>query len=304
MSDNRFAAIPTAALEDERITATDIAVLAALARYADKHGWCYPKQDDLARLARMRRETVNRRINVLCKLGYVEKTGRTLPGKGKIGNQYRVVLDVKRAEPDQFYPETNVILDHNGQCDPRSQRNNDGHCDSRCDPGSQRGRCDPPVTPDVIPQSHPYIKHPKITPSSSLRSDDSAPTLQAKIVPLKAKPESVKREPQTKFAMSHGWQPSHSSRELATGELNMSDGELRCAHANFIDYWAGQANCKKGRKSADGWNRAFDTNLRTLANWWGTSKRQPARRGRQDAGGVVAVARAEIQRGSASGDWI
>ena len=277
MSDNRFAAIPTAALEDERITSTDIAVLAALARFADRHGWCYPKQDDLARLSRVRRETVNRRIRELCKMGYVQKTNRTLPGRGKVGNQYRVVFDIRNAEPDQAHPETVVIQDHNAQSDLRSQR----------------GRCDPPITADVIPRSHPYKKHPNKTHTPSLRSGVDAREVRSLEV---SRPK--RREPAPKSPITQTWMPNQAAIDFARNEMGMSNDQIRRVHAEFIDFWTGESNTKRGKKSQDGWNRTFKDRVETVASRWKTkpsNQRGPAN--------VVDVMRSELERGAPVGDW-
>ena len=98
MSDNRFLCVPTVMFDDTRVTHTDLVVLLALGRFADHRGWCHIEQKYLANAACVTRETISRRISHLKELGYVESQNVTLPGRGRVGCQYRVVFDTPEVE--------------------------------------------------------------------------------------------------------------------------------------------------------------------------------------------------------------
>jgi len=86
---SRFAAVPTAALDDERLEALHIRVLTALCSYADKDGWCRVGQDEVAGRARTVPARVSQCIGDLVKWGWVR---RQRIGK-KAVNVYQVLMD-------------------------------------------------------------------------------------------------------------------------------------------------------------------------------------------------------------------
>lgn len=92
---NRFAQVPSAAIEDEQINAIDLAVLVALAYHTDAAGWCWPSQKVIAKRARVHPKTVSPSIKVLKARGYVEIHR---PENGDLSKtSYRVILDTARA---------------------------------------------------------------------------------------------------------------------------------------------------------------------------------------------------------------
>lgn len=93
-----FAAVPVAALDDERLGAMHIRVLTALCSYADKDGSCCVGQDRVAQRARTTISHVSKTISELCGWGWVE---RTRHGKQK-ANAYRIVMD--RAPATEITP--------------------------------------------------------------------------------------------------------------------------------------------------------------------------------------------------------
>lgn len=97
MSNARYSIFAARAVFDvENVTATELRVLAALGTYANDEGWCYPNQTTLAERLKLTRQTISGAIKKLVEKGYVETEVRTAKGRGKVGYNYRVVLDLKR----------------------------------------------------------------------------------------------------------------------------------------------------------------------------------------------------------------
>lgn len=86
---SRFAAVPTAALDDERVEAMHIRVLTSLCSFADKDGWCRVGQDRIAKRARTNKARVSQAISDLCDWGWVD---RIRHGKQQ-ANAYQVLMD-------------------------------------------------------------------------------------------------------------------------------------------------------------------------------------------------------------------
>lgn len=98
MSGPRYSIIPANAVWDRRLNHTDLRVLAALGSYTDKQGWCFPSQQELADKVGVHRQRVCAAIKVLTDCGYVVSRPRTDQRRGKIGCEYRVVIDTQDAE--------------------------------------------------------------------------------------------------------------------------------------------------------------------------------------------------------------
>ena len=90
----RFSAIPSAAIEDMRLTGADLNVLAALGYHTCKDGWCWPSQDTIAAKARLSRQFVVESMKRLVRWGYVE---RYIENNNTRKIRYRVILDVANA---------------------------------------------------------------------------------------------------------------------------------------------------------------------------------------------------------------
>jgi hypothetical protein len=86
---SRFAAVPTAALDDDRLEALHIRVLTALCSYGDKDGWCRVGQDLIAKRARTNTARVSQCIGDLADWGWVR---RQRIEKMRV-NVYQVLLD-------------------------------------------------------------------------------------------------------------------------------------------------------------------------------------------------------------------
>lgn len=92
----RYSILPARAVFDKRLTNADKVVLAALGTYTNGEGWCWPSQKELTDRLEIARSTVCAAIKKLSakEFGYLEVQPRTTKGRGKVGNQYRVKLDL------------------------------------------------------------------------------------------------------------------------------------------------------------------------------------------------------------------
>ena len=92
----RYSILPARAVFDKRLTNADKVVLAALGTYTNGEGWCWPSQKELTDKLDIARSTVCAAIKKLSgkDFGYLEVAPRTTKGRGKVGNQYRVKLDL------------------------------------------------------------------------------------------------------------------------------------------------------------------------------------------------------------------
>lgn len=95
MSTARYSIFAARAVFDMNLTAAELRVLAALGTYSNGEGWCFPSQTTLAERLGLTRQTISGAIKNLVQKGYVETRVRTAKGRGKVGYDYRVVLDTK-----------------------------------------------------------------------------------------------------------------------------------------------------------------------------------------------------------------
>jgi hypothetical protein len=95
-----FTLIENVVLEDQDLSAVDVLVYIALAKYADGKGVCWPSMATIGRLARCARETVARSIAHLEARGYLTRTTRLRPDRGVTSNVYRLMpLEVRKYLP-------------------------------------------------------------------------------------------------------------------------------------------------------------------------------------------------------------
>lgn len=94
MSQARYAIIPTAALEDDRLTATELRVLACIGSYLGRDLQAFPSQSKIAKRAKCARQTVNKAVKNLADYGYLSIIGSAKGGM-KRALRYAVNLDVK-----------------------------------------------------------------------------------------------------------------------------------------------------------------------------------------------------------------
>lgn len=94
MSQSRYSVLPTAALEDDRVSATELRVLAVIGSFLDKDLQAFPKQATIAERAKCSRQTVNKAVKNLADYGYLTIIGSPKGGL-KRALRYAVNLDVK-----------------------------------------------------------------------------------------------------------------------------------------------------------------------------------------------------------------
>lgn len=87
-----FARVPAAAISDRHVSATELRVIAAIARYADKNGFCYPSVGRLAEDLGRTRTAVQKQIKKAAGHGYLEVERRTKPTGEHTSNMYRVIF--------------------------------------------------------------------------------------------------------------------------------------------------------------------------------------------------------------------
>jgi DNA-binding Lrp family transcriptional regulator len=103
MSQARYSIIPTAALEDDRVTAQQLRILATLGSFMGKDNEGFPSQSKIAERAKCSRQTVNKALRCLADFGYIQVIGRTRGGL-KRALRYRVILDVNLSDIEAEAP--------------------------------------------------------------------------------------------------------------------------------------------------------------------------------------------------------
>jgi hypothetical protein len=100
MSDPRYSILPARAVFDARLNCTELRVLAALGTYTDREGWCFPSQKELVEKLGIARSTLCAAIKKLAStdIAYLDVRPRTSRGRGKVGNEYRVRMDLPALE--------------------------------------------------------------------------------------------------------------------------------------------------------------------------------------------------------------
>jgi hypothetical protein len=87
----KFAFVPASALNDHRLSKTDILILLAVGRFANaRTGEAFPSQQKLASLARCSRQTANRTLKRLSGFGWLEISARKTKYGGRGTNLYRI----------------------------------------------------------------------------------------------------------------------------------------------------------------------------------------------------------------------
>ncbi len=87
----RFSIVPARAVEDRRLGPAPFRVLAALGTFSDKDGWCWPSMTTVATQLSTRRQVVQRHVQELAKLGYIEIQRQRRPDGGSAANRYRLL---------------------------------------------------------------------------------------------------------------------------------------------------------------------------------------------------------------------
>lgn len=129
----RWGRVPAWWLLHPDVDADGFCVLAALATYADEHGFCVPSQGTLALRLQRSRPWVNKVVARLAAAGLLEKTGRSRGNGGTTSCLYRLRLvqpdDAKRKGEAPFLPEPGLTTPVVGVTRP--VRQTDTPCHSR-----------------------------------------------------------------------------------------------------------------------------------------------------------------------------
>lgn len=88
-----FAMVPARAVDDSRLGRAAFFVLAVLATYGDRDGWCWPSLATLAKRIGVSRQAISRQIIELERLGYIETQHQTHASGGTATNAYRIMHD-------------------------------------------------------------------------------------------------------------------------------------------------------------------------------------------------------------------
>lgn len=216
MSSTRFTIFAAAAVFDKRLSLADKAVLAAFGAYNNTQaGWCYPSQATLCDRLDIARSTLSAAIKKLVTCGYLEVRARTRSGKGKVGNEYRVKTDINVEVVEKPPMSDGVDIGEK----PMSMGTDIGSLSACKKPMSDGADIGADVHGDGHPMSDGmdigiYIdERAQLTglDSSSLRSEESSPSAQAKaardanrdhlaLTAPEAKPKPApKRPPKRKF---------------------------------------------------------------------------------------------------------
>ncbi|TGU93476.1 helix-turn-helix domain-containing protein [Mesorhizobium sp. M00.F.Ca.ET.151.01.1.1] len=116
MSGPRYCIFPADSLDDERVTATHLRLLAVAGTMSNNNGWFVASQSTMAKRVRCTRETVNRNLRDLVEFGYLRMRGRVGEDGRRLVNEYQVLMD---REPARAAREdtTPVTVGSQGVCD-------------------------------------------------------------------------------------------------------------------------------------------------------------------------------------------
>lgn len=193
---SRYTIFAARAVFDPCLSANDKVVLAALGSYTNGEGWCYPSQKTLCARLGIARSTLCAALKKLVYRGYVAARARTSKGRGKVGNEYRVLVDLPpmSAQPD--------IGTQGIEIAPMSDWKDIGKkpMSTKPDIGAQGIEITPMSAPpdngaDVRPAGHPMSAQPDIGIYNALTSPMNEPKT---LVPRQAGNEvAPKRKPKT-----------------------------------------------------------------------------------------------------------
>jgi len=100
MTESRFAIIPADAIDDLRLTGTDLRVLGVISYHLSRERGAYPKQKTIAERINITREAVNRCCARLKKFGYLQVVKQSRTDGGQRENLYFVPLYPNIPPPD------------------------------------------------------------------------------------------------------------------------------------------------------------------------------------------------------------
>ena len=218
---SRFAAVPTAALDDDRLEALHIRVLTALCSYADKDGWCRVGQDQIAKRARTNPARVSQCISDLVSWGWLR---RQRVGKMKV-NVYQVLMDC------EYDASINLPSEQEGLAETANH--------VTCSVGkSELPREQITLAETANPIGTPFSN----TVSNTVLERASAPPPE---------PEQPKRKPSPRGSargsrIPPNWAPTPKDYAFASSE-GLSREEINREADRFRDYWtaaSGRNACK------------------------------------------------------------
>lgn len=90
----QFAIIPAVVLKDAQLSDKQLRLLCVLSTYANREGWCYPKQNTLAKDCQCSDRQIRRDIQRLIDLGYVTVHPQYNSTHLRVRNLYRIRYDM------------------------------------------------------------------------------------------------------------------------------------------------------------------------------------------------------------------
>ena len=215
-SSGRFSIIPTAAVEDRRISAPALRTLALLGTYANRQGWCWPSHSVLAKRLQIGRTTVLGHIQELSACGYLQVEHRRREGdRGATSNKYRLLFDLPNVDGERVSEQPTPPV---------------GQIDRPC-----RELFDTPLS--AASRHQERTQKERTSPSVMGRADQAA---QPDLKPSKTPKPKFTATPLTVTDLPDEWR----AYALEKGHPD-ADAEFE----NFRDYWAQRAHEAKGRKS-------------------------------------------------------
>ena len=151
MSQSRLCIVPSEAVSDARLTHVQLRVLLAIGSFTGKDEAAFPKQQTIADMLGLARETVNRAIGALKRFGYIEVEAQKRPDGGQKESLYWVKLDPLGQPPCDATVTPPVTLSDHTPCDvqeshPRTFHKNDT-TEQECSVVDARG-ASPPESPE------------------------------------------------------------------------------------------------------------------------------------------------------------
>lgn len=262
---SRFAAVPTAALDDARLEAMHIRVLTSLCSFADKDGWCRVGQDKIADRARTNNARVSSSLSDLCKWGWVNKKR---VGKMK-ANVYQVLMD---RELDKTIP-----MPDEQEC--FAETANHMSC--------QDGKSELPAEQITFAETANPLGTPfSNTVSNTVVGAQDALPLQT---PEQPKKKSAPRGSARGSRIPESWAPTPKDYAFASGQ-GLTREEINHEHGQFRDHWISASG--KGAAKLD-WSAAWRTWIRNTVKWRAERAAKAAARpntaGQSRGGGLVAA---------------
>jgi hypothetical protein len=93
-SDPRYTIFAARAVFDNRLSATEVRVLAALGSYSDRQGWCRPSRATIAERIGSSRSRVSASVKRLSSFGYIQVVQQETDRGFHTVNLYRVLIDM------------------------------------------------------------------------------------------------------------------------------------------------------------------------------------------------------------------